>query len=134
LEPRFLLDTHILVRWLMEPGKLSRAQRRAIENAERGGEPVAFSAVSLLEIALLASEIKPRLNIRLGEFFETLQANPFFELLPLTYEIAAEVAALGGSLRDPVDRAIVATARVHRLRLVTSDQRIAASKLASVVE
>jgi PIN domain nuclease of toxin-antitoxin system len=41
---------------------------------------------------------------------------------------------MGDALRDPGDRFIVATARVHRLRLVTSDQRIVDSKLISVVE
>ena len=41
---------------------------------------------------------------------------------------------MGGVLRDPADRAIVATARIHRLRLVTSDQRIVESKLVPVVE
>lgn len=134
MRPRFLLDTHILVRWLVEPKKLSQEQRRAIERAEQEGEPVAFSAVSLTELAVLASSEKPKLNVRLGEFFGELQANPFFQMLPITFEIAAEVASIGGSLRDPADRTIVATARVHRLRLVTSDQRIIESKLASVVE
>jgi PIN domain nuclease of toxin-antitoxin system len=37
-------------------------------------------------------------------------------------------------VRDPADRAIVATARVHRLLLVTSDQRIIESKLVPVVD
>lgn len=118
----------------MEPRKLSKEQRRAIETAERRGERVAICTVSLMEIAVLASGIAPRLDIRLGEFFGELQANPFFHLLPLTFESAAEIAALGGSLRDPAGRAIVAMARVHRLKLVTSDQRIIESKLANVVE
>ena len=48
-------------------------------------------------------------------------------------EIAGEVAAMGDSLRDPADRAIVATARVHRLKLITSDQRIIESGLVSVI-
>jgi hypothetical protein len=48
-------------------------------------------------------------------------------------DIAAEVAALSSALRDPADSAIVATARIHRLRLVTSDQRMIESKLVSVV-
>jgi PIN domain nuclease of toxin-antitoxin system len=52
----------------------------------------------------------------------------------LDVEVAAEVAALGDALRDPADRAIVAIARVRRFRLVTSDQRIIASKLVPVVE
>jgi hypothetical protein len=45
-------------------------------------------------------------------------------LIALDVEIAAEVAALGDMLRDPADRAIVATARIQSLRLLTSDQRI----------
>ena len=65
-------------------------------------------------------------------FFDHLQAGRVFQILPLTYEAAAEVASLGG-LRDPADRAIVATARVERLRLVTSDQRIIDSKLVPVI-
>jgi PIN domain nuclease of toxin-antitoxin system len=48
-------------------------------------------------------------------------------------EPALDVADLE-LLRDPADRAIVATARVHRLRLLTSDQRIATSGLVPVVE
>jgi PIN domain nuclease of toxin-antitoxin system len=94
---------------------------------------VALSAISLLEIAVLASGEKPALRVSLEEFFQDLNSNPAFRILPLTYEVALDVAALG-VLRDPADRAIAATARVHRLRLVTSDQRIIASKLVPVVE
>ncbi|MGH9584127.1 MAG: PIN domain-containing protein [Bryobacteraceae bacterium] len=51
----------------------------------------------------------------------------------MTYEIAANVASLRNP-RDPMDRAIVATARVHGLTLVTSDQRIIESGLVPVIE
>lgn len=61
-----------------------------------------------------------------------MQANPTFHVLPISYEIAAE-AGLLDNLRDPADRAIVATARVHGLRLMTSDQRIIESKLVPVI-
>jgi len=133
LLPRLLLDTHVLIRWLGERRKLSRSQLRALESAVRRGEPVALSAVSLLEIAVLASGEKPGLKVSLDEFFQTLNSNPAFRILPLTYEVALDVASLS-VLRDPADRAIAATARVHRLRLVTSDQRIIESKLVPVVE
>ena len=130
--PRFLLDTHVVVRWLMESKRLSREQLRALEEAARRGEPLALSAVSLIELAVLTNDGK--LRIRLDEIFDALRANPLFRILPLTYEIASEVASLGRSLRDPADRAIVATARVHRLRLMTSDQRLIESKLVAVVD
>ena len=94
---------------------------------------MALSAISLLEIAVLASGGKPALQVSLNEFFQNLNSNPAFRVLPLTYEVALDVASLS-VLRDPADRAIAATARVHRLRLVTSDQRIIESKLVPVVE
>jgi PIN domain nuclease of toxin-antitoxin system len=132
LLPRFLLDTHVLVRWMIEARKLSREQLRVLEGAVRRTEPLALSAMSLIEIAVLTSDRKLKLPVE--DFFDELGANALFRLLPLTYEIAAEIASVGSSLRDPADRAIVATARVHRLRLVTSDQRIIDSKLVPVVE
>ena len=130
--PRLLLDTHVLVRWLLQAKKLSAEQTRTLEGTTRRAEPVALSAASLIEIAVLTSDGKLRLP--LDEFFNDLQANPLFRVLPLTYEIASEVGSLGRNLRDPADRVIVATARVHRLRLVTSDQRIIESKLIPVVD
>jgi PIN domain nuclease of toxin-antitoxin system len=90
---------------------------------------------------LSASEFKARCLACLGEIeqsgapitIQDLNSNPVFRILPLTYEVALEVASLG-VLRDPADRAIVATARVHRLRLVTSDRRIIQSQLIQVIE
>ena len=131
--PRLLLDTHVLIRWLLDARKLSPAQSRALESAVRRGEPLAFSAISLLEIALLASGEKPPLKLTLPEFFKDLNSNPAFRILPFTWEVALEVASLG-RLRDPADRAITATAKVHRLRLVTSDLRIIDSGLIPVLE
>jgi PIN domain nuclease of toxin-antitoxin system len=122
------------VRWLSDSRKLSREQLRVLEAAVRRAEPLAISCMSLLEIAVLASDNKLRLRGSLAEFLAALEENPVFTILPLTYEIASEVAAIGDSLRDPADRAIVATARVHKLRLITSDQRIIASQLIPTIE
>jgi PIN domain nuclease of toxin-antitoxin system len=128
-----LLDTHVVVRWLAAPKKLSREQVRVLREAVRRREPVAVSAITLLEIAVLFGEGTTRSDVSVRELFDELTSHPAIQILPLTVEIAAEVAALGGSLRDPADRAIVATGRVNRLRLVTSDQRIIESKLVPVI-
>ncbi len=133
MNPQFLLDTHVVVRWLYEPKKLSRGQSRLLDEAIRSDECVALSAFSLLEIALLA-ERRERLIIKVDQIFDELDRNPVFRIIPLTTDVLREVAALGDGLRDPADRVIVATARIHRLRLVTSDQRIIASKLVGVIE
>jgi len=83
---------------------------------------------------VLFGEGGTRLKIPVQELFVTLAQGGAFRIIPFDVEVAREVVELGDSLRDPSDRAIVATARVHRLRLVTSDQRIIDSKLVSVIE
>ena len=131
MSSRLLLDTHVLVRWLTDRRKLSREQSRVLETAVRHAEPVALSAITLLEMALLAGAGRLGLGVALEDLLEDLQGH-LFQILPLTCEVAAEVASLH-SLRDPADRVIVATARVQRLRLLTSDQRIVESQLVPVV-
>jgi PIN domain nuclease of toxin-antitoxin system len=134
LTPELLLDTHVLVRWLVEPKRLSREQLRALRGAVRRCEPLALSAITLLEIAVLFGEGSTRLKVPAQELLAALGPGAGFHIVPIDVEVATEVAAMGGVLRDPADRAIVATARIHRLRLVTSDQRIVESKLVPVVE
>jgi len=124
----------VLVRWLTAPGRLSREQARVLRAAARHGDQLALSAVTLLEIAVLFGEGSTRLKVPVQELFGSIESSGAFYIIPFDVELAAEVAALGDALRDPADRAIVATARVHRLRLVTSDQRIIESKLVPVVE
>ena len=63
--------------------------------------------MSLLELAFL-NEGKQRLNFRLEEVFHALDTNPAFRIIPLTTEVAHEVAAMGDALRDPGDRVIAA--------------------------
>jgi PIN domain nuclease of toxin-antitoxin system len=128
-----LLDTHILIRWLADPNRLSRDQARVLNEVIRRNETVAISGMTLLEIALLSSGGILRMKLSVDEVFSELEASPVFRILPLTIEIAREVASLGATLRDPADRVIIATARVHGLRLLTSDQRILESNVVSAV-
>ena len=122
------------MRWLVDPKRLSREQLRALRGAVRRCEPLAVSAITLLEIAVLFGEGSTRLKVPAQELLDALGPGAGFHIVPIDVEIAAEIAAMGGALRDPADRAIVATARIHRLRLVTSDQRIVESRLVPVVE
>jgi PIN domain nuclease of toxin-antitoxin system len=129
---RLLLDTHIVVRWLDNPKKLTRDQRRALESAVKKSQTLAMSAATPLEIAMLVGDGRLRLKTSLDRFFADLRANPDFEVLPMTFEIALDAAHLG-ILRDPMDRAIAATARIHSFTLVTSDRRICNSALVPVL-
>jgi PIN domain nuclease of toxin-antitoxin system len=84
-----------------------------------------------MEIAVMPAE---RLRSSIANILAALEPGGDFWIVPIDLEITREVPALGDSLRTTADRVIVATARVHGLRLVTSDQRIIASKLCPVVE
>jgi len=120
-----------VIRWLVEPEQLSQDQNRMLTAAVRRSEPLALSAISLIEIAVIHGG---RVRAPVSKILQALESSSGFIVVPIDIEIATEVAAMGDSLRDPNDRVIVATARIHRLRLVTSDQRIINSKLVPVVE
>ena len=133
MTPRVLLDTHVLVRWLADPKRLSRNQARILDEIIRRRETVGISAITLLEVALLSSDGPLRMKRTADEIFEELEASPVFRILPLIIDVANELPSLS-MLRDPADRVIVATARVHGLRLLTSDQRIIESNAVSAVD
>jgi len=126
------LDTNVVIRWLSEPRKLSREQARVLADAEKSGAAVAVSTITLFELVGVTES--GHVKARVQDIFEELGASSMFQILPLTVEIATETALMGRTLRDPADRAIVATARVHRLRLLTSDQRIIDSRLVAVID
>jgi PIN domain nuclease of toxin-antitoxin system len=130
----FLADTHIVLHWRNNPKTLTKEQLRVLRAGVRQGRPLGVSAFTHIELAILISEGRVRMKETGEQFFAELESNPAFQILPITFQIAAEFASLGHHLRDPADRAIVATARVHRLRLVTSDRRIIDSKLVAIVE
>jgi PIN domain nuclease of toxin-antitoxin system len=103
-----------------------------MREAERHGEALAISAFSLIEIAMLPPGSR-KITGRADQILWALEMNTIFSILPITIPIATDAGALM-MLRDPADRTIVATARVHRLRLLTSDQRIIDSNLVSVID
>jgi len=133
LIPALLLDTHIVVHWLTAPKRLSAEQIRTIRDVVRKRQALGISAMTLLEIAVFFSRDSRRGPFDARTVLEKIDSSAIFQILPITVEVAVEVAALGPYLRDPADRAIVSTARVHGLRLVTSDTRIAESRLVPVV-
>jgi len=130
---RLLLDTHILVRWLEKSARLSKDQLRVLRNVARDSEPVAISAMTLVELAQLASLPITRKDFHFDSVLKKVESSPGIEIVPIGVEIVRDVAALLPVLRDPADSVIVATARIHGLLLLTSDQRIIDSKLASVI-
>jgi PIN domain nuclease of toxin-antitoxin system len=114
---KLLLDTNILVRFLFDPRKLSRAAVRAIENAEA----VYVSAISIFEIAIKAS--KRKLEIDQEELAAGLNEaglNPLLFTLPH----AARVQDIASAHPDPFDRALLAQAVTEPMYLLTTDEAL----------
>jgi len=124
--PSYLLDTHIYIWWRMGSGQLTHEQSKALDYADSTGEAVALSAISIWEIAMLASRGRLEINqIPTHVLLKQIQSDPGVEILPLDADVCAESVNLPtGFHRDPADQIIVATARVHGLRLLTADERI----------
>ena len=129
---RALIDTHILLWWLAGDRRLSRGQRRVINQASEES-PLGLSDISLWEIATLQELGRIELDRPLREWLEQASAPPLVRRLGISPAVAAEVAALPATFhRDPADRIIVSTARVLGAKLVTSDRAIIDSKLVPV--
>lgn len=129
----YLLDTHILTWFLTAPQKLSAEQRRIMRKAAGRGEPLAYSAITLLEIAVVFGIGNRKAPAIAAQILQDVEDDPNFLILPITFQIATEVASMSPHLQDPNDRAIVATARIHQLTLLTADERIIKSKLVPTI-
>lgn len=118
-----LLDTHVWIWWIHDDPQLPHGMRAALDlRADRG---LAVSAISCWEAAKLVERGRVVLPIGIDEWLKRALEDSGVELLPLSREIATASCRLPGTFhRDPADQIIVATARVHDLRLATCDARI----------
>ena len=119
-----LLDTHVWL-WLVAGSvDLSTKARLTIDEAAAAGT-LRIAAISLWEVALLASRGRIVLGKSIGPWLEESLADPGPAIHPLSPQVAVESYALPDVFhRDPADRLIVATARVTNATLMTRDQRI----------
>ena len=127
-----LLDTHVVIWLALEPARLSKRARSAIEQTRRGAEGLAVSDITLLEIATIENKGRIKLSASLGAFLAEIEAR--FIVMPMTGRICAGALALPAAYpKDPADRVIGATALVEGLALVTADDGIRRSKALNTI-
>ncbi len=116
-----LLDTNVWLFGYIDPEALPEEIRELLgkRDAQFG-----LSAISLWEVGKKHQVGKLELKRELGAWLKEAVA-AHIHLLPLTPEIIADAMSLPDfPTRDPADELIVATARVHRLTLLTSDTKL----------
>lgn len=122
-----LLDTHVVIWLALEPDRISKKARTAIEETRQHGEGLAISDMTLLEIAMIASKNRIKLNSTLETFLSEVEVR--FVVLPISGRICVRALALPANYpNDPADRVIAATALVEGIPLLTADAEIQRSK------
>ena len=114
-------DTHALVWHLVAPRKLGKGTRRAFAATDSGRWMCHVPAAVLIEAWLLHE--RGRLRIGPAQILEAIAGRPGYGVLPLDIEQAIEFGAVP-TIRDPMDRLILAAARVTGSRLVTVDDSL----------
>ena len=119
---RYLLDSHVLLWWWFDPGRLPTEVRLVLINPT---SEVFVSAASIWELSLKHHQGKlPELAAVIDDLPGLLQADGF---QPLAMSISHGLRAGGYSQphRDPFDRMLAAQAELERLVLISADQQLA---------
>lgn len=114
-----LLDTHALLWWYSEPGKLPA---HVLTRLRDPGETIWISAVSAYEIALKNKIGKlPGVEPLLEAFALVLVENGFRQL-PVSVRHSLAAGNLDLDIKDPFDRLLVAQALVDDLTIVSRER------------
>ncbi len=120
----YVTDTHPLVFWSSNrKRRLGNQACRILQETDQGKHSIIVPIVVLEEINRLVERKIVRLDVPFRRWAEELERSPNFQVQAYTLEVLLESVSLM-AIRDPADRAIVATARQLRCPLITADELI----------
>jgi PIN domain nuclease of toxin-antitoxin system len=118
---RLLLDTHVLIWWLLNDARLTRRARELLASPQ---SEVFVSSASALEISTKHRLGKlPGVTVLVEEFTTILDREQMIGL-PITIEHALMAGTMRDAHSDPFDRILAAQSRIDQLSLVTGDQAL----------
>ncbi len=118
---RYLLDTSVWLMSALRPQVLPDEIEEIIGDTD---EALGLSIFSLWEVAKKHQQGKLSLPMDLTAWLKAA-VPPHVHVLPLTADIIVESTRLPEfPVNDPADQLIVATARVHKLTLLTTDTKL----------
>jgi len=119
-----IFDTCALIFDALNPQKLTRPTKKAIESAE-AKKQLYCCDISLWEIAMLIQKKRLDPHTDTQTFLQLILQARQIQVLSITLEIATLSASYAGFKHyDPADRLIAATTMHHHATLVTSDQHL----------
>ncbi|HEX5314536.1 MAG TPA: type II toxin-antitoxin system VapC family toxin [Gammaproteobacteria bacterium] len=120
-----LLDTHIWLWSVLDSARLSRKVASALVNPDN---QLWLSPVSIWEVLILGEKRRITLNKETPQWIRWALERIPLRQAPLNHEVALAISEVSLPSNDPADRFLAATARVHDLKLVTTDKRLIAGK------
>ena len=121
---KVLLDTCAIIWAVSLPAELSAGARSALEDPET---EAFYCPVSCAELAWAVARKRVELDRHWRLWFRHYVDEMGWACLPVDLEVVEEAYSLPEPFHaDPVDRLLVATARLHGLRLITADEKILA--------
>ena len=115
---KYLLDTHTLIWWALEPNKLSKNVLILLEDPDN---EIFFSVVSIWEMQIKIQLNKLRLPLRLSELIEQQQTINHIDLLPLLPSHIYAMEKLPFYHKDPFDRLLIAQSFITNLIFISKD-------------
>ena len=126
---KYLLDTHAFLWAATDENRLSAKAARAILTTPY--EQLAIADVTLQEIGLLLHSA--RISFKGSPATVLGNLLNYVTVLPITLDIAIAAPSLALPHGDQFDRIITATAKVHRLPLITKDAMITDAAVISTI-
>jgi PIN domain nuclease of toxin-antitoxin system len=127
---KLLLDTHILLWSLIDPGQLAK---RVVDELENPANELWVSPISTWEIVLLSEKGRVVLDADPSTWIRSVFERIPFKEAVINHEIAIQSRILELPHQDPADRFLAATSIVYGLTLVTADRRLMTSTHFSVL-
>lgn len=117
----YLLDTCAWLDLRLAPERMSRKAMEAIDSQTF----LSLASISLMEVTRKAASGLLVVDAPVAQWLIGATDPEAIHLLDISVPIAIDAFALPGDFhKDPADRIIVATARVHQLTIITSDKKI----------
>ncbi|MBD2201191.1 type II toxin-antitoxin system VapC family toxin [Calothrix sp. FACHB-1219] len=114
----FLLDTHTLIWWSIDPIKLSQQAKNLLDDENNN---LFLSIISVWEIQIKLQIGKLTLKVPLSELIKDQQETNDLQLLPIELTHIYALSNLPNHHRDPFDRLLIAQATVEQIPIVSID-------------
>ena len=118
---KILIDTCTILFCELNPKVLSEKVKKLLTSPK---SEIFFSAISVAEIAC-GYQKRFKLKEHWRPWLTGVIRENGWNIIPIDYDMMVEAYSLPEPFhRDPADRVIVATARIHRMDLLTNDRLI----------